>query len=56
MRGEKLKVSQAVFANYLKVSAKRVQAWEQGIGKPAGAALRLLRIARKNPDILVGAA
>jgi putative transcriptional regulator len=53
---EKLKVSQAVFANYLNVSAKSVQAWEQGIGKPAGAALRLLIIARKNPDILVGSA
>jgi putative transcriptional regulator len=53
---EKLKVSQAVFANYLNVSPKSVQAWEQGISKPTGAALRLLRIARKNPDILVGAA
>jgi putative transcriptional regulator len=50
---EKLNASQAVFANYLNVSPKSVQAWEQGIGKPAGAALRLLRIAQKNPDILV---
>jgi putative transcriptional regulator len=50
---EKLNASQPVFANYLNVSPKSVQAWEQGIGKPTGAALRLLRIAQKNPDILV---
>jgi putative transcriptional regulator len=50
---EELKASQAVFANYLNVSPKSVQAWEQGIGKPTGAALRLLRIAQKNPAILV---
>ena len=50
---EKLNASQSVFANYLNVSPKSVQAWEQGIGKPTGAALRLLRIAEKNPDILM---
>lgn len=49
---ERLKASQSVFANYLNVSPKTVQAWEQGIGKPTGAALRLLRIAQKNPTIL----
>lgn len=52
---EKLKASQSVFANYLNVSPKSVQAWEQGIGKPTGAALRLLRIAQKNPAILAAA-
>lgn len=53
---ERLKASQTIFANYLNVSPKSVQAWEQGIGKPTGAALRLLRIAQKNPNILVVAA
>lgn len=52
---EKLEASQSVFANYLNVSPKSVQAWEQGIGKPTGAALRLLRIAQKNPAILAAA-
>ena len=49
---QKLNASQSVFANYLNVSPKTIQAWEQGIGKPKGAALRLLRIALKNPAIL----
>ncbi len=49
---KELNVSQAVFANYLNISVKTVQSWEQGIGKPSGAALKLLTIARKNPRIL----
>lgn len=48
-----LNVSQAVFARYLNISPKTVQSWEQGIGKPNGASLKLLSIARKNPKILV---
>lgn len=48
-----MNVSQAVFARYLNVSVKTVQSWEQGIGKPSGAALKLLSIAKKNPQILV---
>lgn len=47
-----LNVSQAVFARYLNISPKTVQAWEQGHGKPNGASLKLLSIARKNPKIL----
>lgn len=50
---KELNCSQAVFSNYLNVSAKTVQAWEQNRVKPTGAALRLLRIAKKNPEILV---
>ncbi len=49
---EKLKFSQAVFAHHLNVSVKTVQAWEQGIGKPNGAALKLLSIAKRNPKVL----
>lgn len=48
-----INASQAVFAHYLNVSVKTVQAWEQGLGKPSGAALKLLSIAKKNPKILI---
>jgi putative transcriptional regulator len=48
-----LNVSQAVFARYLNISAKTVQSWEQGQGKPSGASLKLLSIAKKNPKILL---
>jgi putative transcriptional regulator len=50
-----LNVSQAVFAKYLNISTKTVQSWEQGIGKPNGASLKLLSIAKKNPRILLEA-
>ena len=48
-----LNVSQAVFARYLNISTKTVQSWEQGHGKPSGASLKLLSIAKKNPKILL---
>ena len=51
----RLNVSQAVFARYLNISPKTVQSWEQGLGKPNGASLKLLSIARKNPKILLEA-
>ena len=47
-----LNASQSVFAHYLNVSVKTVQAWEQGIGKPSGAALKLLSIVKKRPKVL----
>jgi putative transcriptional regulator len=49
----RLNVSQAVFARYLNISTKTVQSWEQGQGKPSGASLKLLSIAKKNPKILL---
>jgi len=48
----KLNASQSIFAGYLNVSVKTVQAWEQGIGKPSGSALRLLSIIKKKPEVL----
>lgn len=48
----KLNVSQAVFARYLNISHKTVQAWEQGTGRPSGAGLKLLTIAKKDPAVL----
>jgi putative transcriptional regulator len=50
-----MNVSQAVFAALLNISPKTVQAWEQGHGKPSGASLKLLTIARKDPKILMEA-
>ena len=47
-----VKVSQAVFAKCLNVSTKLVQAWEGGIRRPDGAALRLLRIAERAPGLV----
>jgi len=52
LRGE-LNCSQAVFARLLNVSLKTVQAWEQGLRQPGDAALKLLTIARKNPEALL---
>jgi len=52
---ESLHASQAVFAHFLCVSAKAVQSWEQGARRPQSAALRLLSIAKKNPQLLLQA-
>lgn len=48
-----LKASQAVFAHYLNVSTKLVQAWEGGRRRPEGAALALLRLCQRAPALLV---
>jgi putative transcriptional regulator len=46
------RASQAVFAHYLNVSTKLVQAWEARRREPEGAALRLLRLAERYPDVV----
>jgi putative transcriptional regulator len=51
----RLKASQALFAQYLNVSANAVRSWEQGTRKPQQAALKLLVIAKKNPKALLTA-
>lgn len=48
-----LNASQAAFAQFLCVSVKAVQSWEQGVRSPQRTALRLLRIARRTPKILL---
>lgn len=48
----RLRASQAVFASYLNVSAKLVQAWEAGRRRPEGPALVLLHIAETQPGVL----
>jgi putative transcriptional regulator len=45
-------VSQAVFARYLNVSTKTVQAWEGGTRPVAGPALLLFRIAKQHPGVV----
>ncbi|MCA1578622.1 MAG: helix-turn-helix domain-containing protein [Acidobacteria bacterium] len=52
---ERLNCSQAVFAMMLNISPKTVQAWEQGSREPGDAALKLLTIAKKHPEILLEA-
>lgn len=48
---KKLNFSQAIFAEFCNVSKKTVQAWEQGIRNPTGAALRLLQLIKINPEL-----
>ena len=51
----KLKASTPVFAAYLNVGPITVRSWEKGRRMPSGAALRLLQIARKMPEVLMSA-
>lgn len=53
---KRVNASQAVFARYLNVSTKLVQAWEAGRRTPDGAALRLLRIGVDHPLLVFTAA
>jgi DNA-binding transcriptional regulator YiaG len=50
---EDLNASQALFARLLNVSSNAVESWEQGIRQPRQATLKLLHIARKNPEVLL---
>ncbi len=47
-----LNISQAVFAALLNVPVITAISWEKGRRKPTGAALRLLDLIRKKPEIL----
>jgi putative transcriptional regulator len=49
-----MNASQALFARLLNVSSNAVESWEQGIREPRQATLKLLHIARKNPQMLLG--
>jgi len=50
---EGLNASQALFARLLNVSSNAVESWEQGVRQPRQATLKLLHVARKNPDVLL---
>ncbi len=43
-------MTQALFAKYMGVSVKTVEAWESGKNHPVGSARRLLALTRKNPS------
>jgi putative transcriptional regulator len=45
--------SQSMFAKLLNVSARTIQDWEQGRRTPSDAALKLLVVAEKHPEILL---
>ncbi|MBN1764813.1 MAG: hypothetical protein JW860_06110 [Sedimentisphaerales bacterium] len=51
LRENQLHLSQHLFAILMNVSTKTVQAWEQNINTPSGAALRLLWLAQQRPDV-----
>src|SRR5713226_7160169 len=48
-----LGVRQAVFAGLLNVPRPTAISWESGARRPSGAALRLLRLAQRNPAVLL---
>lgn len=49
----RLKLSQALFARALNVSADTVRSWEQEKRVPDGAALRLLQVAERHPEVIL---
>lgn len=53
---KRLNASQAVFARYLNVSTKLVQAWEADRRQPDGPALVLLRLGDRDPAALAATA
>ena len=50
---EELNASQALFARLLNVSSNAVESWEQGLREPRQATLKLLHVARRNPEVLL---
>ncbi|HZM02436.1 MAG TPA: helix-turn-helix domain-containing protein [Candidatus Saccharimonadales bacterium] len=52
----KLNASISVFAAYLNVTPVTVRSWEKNRRHPSGAALRLLQIAKRQPQILLASA
>jgi putative transcriptional regulator len=50
-----LRVSQPVFAAILNVPTITAISWEKGRRKPSGAALRLLEIVNKHPEVMTAA-
>lgn len=49
----RLALSQTVFAKALNVSAETVRSWEQEKRAPDGAALRLLQVAERHPEVIL---
>jgi len=51
-----LKLSQPVFAKVLNVPVATARSWESGRRKPTGAALRLLQMVKKSPQLFLESA
>jgi len=49
---DKVGMTQAQFAALLGVSRRTLEQWEQGRRKPNGAALTLIKIAERHPEVL----
>ena len=47
--GNSTGLTQVLFAKYMGVSVKTVEAWEAGRNRPEGTACRLLTLTRKDP-------
>lgn len=45
-------LSQKMFASYMGVSAKTVEAWEAGTNRPSGAASRILNMMEMDDDLV----
>ncbi|MCC6697362.1 MAG: helix-turn-helix domain-containing protein [Candidatus Hydrogenedentes bacterium] len=52
---ERLDLSQAQFALLIGISVSTLQNWEQGRREPEGPARALLRVADRNPEVLLAA-
>ena len=50
---KRLHCSRLNFARILNVSPRTLEAWEQGVREPSDAALKLLSVAEKHPEILL---
>lgn len=48
-----LRLSSSVFSQVLGISNKTLEAWEAGVNKPTGPALRLMNMMKSNPDFLI---
>lgn len=49
---ERLHLSRAVFAHYLRVNVRTLENWEQGRAKPNAQAALLIRMVEKFPDTI----
>lgn len=49
---EKLHLSQAVFARYLRINKRTLENWEQGRAKPNAQAALLIKMVEKFPDTI----
>ena len=48
---KQLHLSQKAFADFMHINLRTLQEWEQGRRKPRGAAISLLKIAHRHPEV-----